>query len=544
MSGVVQVDFSKINQTLKELDSNLKDLKDYADKINSNTAPATKNIAAASLTISGTLIITMWSLVKEHQQVEEALKALRSELNQLANTAAPIFAAVILWVKDLVATFNALPESVKKFLIVGAMIYPLLVGILGGLAQLKMAIFAFNSLSGVMAGLLKGNIVILAIVAAIAILAGILYYAYTQFEGFRNLVNTVWLSIQNGLAALWAFFEPAIMAITTFFVSQWQEIVTWWNEIWPTLYQAFVNIWNGIMAFLGPIMSAIVAIFQFAWPYIQMLIESVWENIKGVISGAIGMITSLISIFAYLFTGQWENLWNAVKSFLASAWELIWNLIQLYLFGKILKFVSTILGRIAGLFSKMWSSVSSATMNFLTRIWTSITGRINSIVSSFQSMKTTISEFFSELISRAAAWGRNLLNTFIEGIKSKIASVIQTLKGVAQKIKDFLGFSSPTKKGPGSYADEWAPNLMDMFVRGVRAGIPALKNVAIQAVNQMAFLGQGQAPGNLLTSGAGAAAPVIHIEQMHVRNDQDIRLISQELWRLHQRQARSFGGRF
>lgn len=542
MSDFVNIDLSKINDTLKELDSKLEDIKKHADKINANTGPATKNIATASLAISGTIIITLWSVVKDHQQVKDAIKALQGELDKFANTAAPIFAEVILWVKDLVATFNALPESVKQFLIVGAMLFPLLVGINGVLAQLKMSIFAFSTLSGVMSGLLKGNIVILAVIAAIALLAAVLYYAYTHFEGFRNLVNSVWLSIQNGLAALWAYMQPVIQAITDFFMSQWERITTWWTTIWPSLHDAFVNIWTGIMAFIGPIISAIVAIFQWAWPFIEMLIVSVWENIKGVISGAIGIITSLISIFAYLFTGQWSKLWESVKTLFSSIWEFIWNLFQLILFGKIFKFVTKILGAIGNLFGRIWSGVYNTTVSFFTRIWTSIVQRVSGIISTFTSMKTRITNIISGLISQAAAWGRNLLSTFIEGMKSKIASVVQTLKNVGQKIKDFLGFSSPTKKGPGSHADRWAPNFIEMFISGIRAGIPALRNVASLSVNEMAMMGQPQ--GSL----GGAAhsvqsAPMIHIDQMHVRNDQDIRLISQELWRLHQRQARSFGGR-
>lgn len=44
------------------------------------------------------------------------------------------------------------------------------------------------------------------------------------------------------------------------------------------------------------------------------------------------------------------------------------------------------------------------------------------------------------------------------------------LNGVASNISDFLGFHSPTKRGPGSDADQWIPNLIDMMAQGLKLG--------------------------------------------------------------------------
>ncbi len=43
------------------------------------------------------------------------------------------------------------------------------------------------------------------------------------------------------------------------------------------------------------------------------------------------------------------------------------------------------------------------------------------------------------------------------------------MKGVAWGIKDFLGFSEP-KKGPLSDFHEYAPDMIDLFVQGLRQG--------------------------------------------------------------------------
>ncbi|MDN9012941.1 phage tail tape measure protein, partial [Brevibacillus laterosporus] len=43
-------------------------------------------------------------------------------------------------------------------------------------------------------------------------------------------------------------------------------------------------------------------------------------------------------------------------------------------------------------------------------------------------------------------------------------------------LKQFLGFSSPTEKGPASKSDRWAPNLMRMFSEGITDSLPYLQS--------------------------------------------------------------------
>ncbi|MGI6702044.1 MAG: hypothetical protein ACOX3U_06290 [Christensenellales bacterium] len=50
------------------------------------------------------------------------------------------------------------------------------------------------------------------------------------------------------------------------------------------------------------------------------------------------------------------------------------------------------------------------------------------------------------------------------------------VKSIGQAIADFLGFSSPTKKGAGRFADKWMPNLMDMLRAGIDKGLPDIES--------------------------------------------------------------------
>ena len=82
------------------------------------------------------------------------------------------------------------------------------------------------------------------------------------------------------------------------------------------------------------------------------------------------------------------------------------------------------------------------------------------------------------LSDQARQWGLNLITGFVEGIENAYEKLKQGLTNAAGWIKKFLGFGSPTELGPGKYADKWAPNMVEMFAGGLRAGLPEVTAAA------------------------------------------------------------------
>ena len=76
--------------------------------------------------------------------------------------------------------------------------------------------------------------------------------------------------------------------------------------------------------------------------------------------------------------------------------------------------------------------------------------------------------FFKDLPGKAMTWGKDLIDSFVNGIKSKITAVTDAVKGVANKVKDFLGFSEP-KEGPLSNFHTYGPDMMSLYGQGIRA---------------------------------------------------------------------------
>ena len=79
----------------------------------------------------------------------------------------------------------------------------------------------------------------------------------------------------------------------------------------------------------------------------------------------------------------------------------------------------------------------------------------------------TAVETLKSLPGKALQWGKDLIDNFISGIKSKLSALADSVKGVAQTVRDFIGFSEP-KKGPLSDFHTYAPDMMSLFAGGIQ----------------------------------------------------------------------------
>jgi phage-related protein len=78
-----------------------------------------------------------------------------------------------------------------------------------------------------------------------------------------------------------------------------------------------------------------------------------------------------------------------------------------------------------------------------------------------------IGEGLNNIISSAKTWGRDLIDNFINGIMEKWDALKKKVSDLAQTVKDYIGFSEP-KKGPLSNFHTYAPDMMDLFAKGIR----------------------------------------------------------------------------
>ncbi len=188
---------------------------------------------------------------------------------------------------------------------------------------------------------------------------------------------------------------------------------------WEPISEFFINLWEGIKTKTTEV-----------WESIKQFLVNWWPYLLGALLGPIGLLVAAI----------YDN-WDAIKQ---STIE-IWTTIKVWLY-ELWEGIRTQV-------AKSWDSIYKT----LTNVWDMI--------------KTG----FNNLVDSAKNWGRNLIQNLIDGIRDRFEALRDIVSDMASMVSDYLGFSSPTKKGPGRFADRWAPNLVNMFADGIKNSMPALR---------------------------------------------------------------------
>lgn len=148
----------------------------------------------------------------------------------------------------------------------------------------------------------------------------------------------------------------------------------------------------------------------------------------------------------------------------------------------------------------------------------------------------SIGEGVADMAAAGVEWGKNLIAGFVEGIKSKIRSVQDAVKGVISAAAEFIGFHSPAKKGEGRYIVDWGANMISGFLDGVESMLGDVSNMGNNVTAQMA-----SALSQPTTAAASGITLTANISVGSIRNDQDIKAISTALNRQVRNWGRSLG---
>ncbi len=163
-------------------------------------------------------------------------------------------------------------------------------------------------------------------------------------------------------------------------------------------------------------------------------------------------------------TGEILSKWEVFKNNLSEKWE------------NIKKDASEKLNQMVEDVKAKWDEMKTDISTKLEEIKSNVsTGWDNMKTTAkkkWQEIKTEIINKWTELKNDALTWAENMVTMFSTGIKNKVNDVKYAVNSVAIKIKDYLGFSSPTKEGPASDSDKWAPNFMNMFNQGIIDNTP------------------------------------------------------------------------
>ena len=213
--------------------------------------------------------------------------------------------------------------------------------------------------------------------------------------------------------------------------------------------------WDAIVAktqdFIAKHQAAFTALANFFAPVfetIKSVISSAWDHIKNIFSSAVDIIGGIIDVFSGLLTGDFDMMGNGLKTIVSSLWDIIKNI-----FANATNVVVSVVSGFVDEIKRWFSNLVSGALDKVSELVHSIPDKFRMMkdraVNYVRKLKDDIGEVFSNIASSALGWGSSILDGIVSGIKSKVSAVVDSISGVAKKIKnkftDLLGIHSPSR---------------------------------------------------------------------------------------------------
>ena len=191
--------------------------------------------------------------------------------------------------------------------------------------------------------------------------------------------------------------------------------------------------------------------------------------------------------------------------------------------------------------STHYSKAESDETTHLNKMVTNISNQREPARSATKQVTGAVSGELTAVNDQTYSWGANAISGWIAGIRSMLGSVRAAAEETASALELYIGHNSPAKKGPGRFIVKWGANAIDAWIGGMKSMRPALEKAAA-SMSATAMHGlQSKTSSVSNTDNRSYSFGGVTVENLVVRNDMDIKLIAQELYRLQTKNARSKG---
>lgn len=290
-------------------------------------------------------------------------------------------------------------------------------------------------------------------------------------EGIRNVVVPIFEGIRTAAVVAFEKIQQAVAkvapGIAQFFESLSSGKVD--KKAWTDIGESIGRIAVGVVAVIAAVKS-ISAIFG-----VITTVISVVKAVISVIKLAFVVVKSIITVIKVV---------GAVISVLASA------------FGPVILAIAAAIA-IGVLLWKNWDKIREAAGNLLEGIKTTIGNVRDAIVTGIQAAI----DWITSLPAEALKWGSDIIDGIVSGIQSAVGRVGEAVKGVADKIKSFLGFSEP-EDGPLSDFHTYMPDMIDLMASGITSGKKKVKDALEGMTGEMSVI----AKANVVSKATGRGA--------------------------------------
>lgn len=290
-------------------------------------------------------------------------------------------------------------------------------------------------------------------------------------EGIRNVIVPIFEGIRTAAVVAFEKIQQAVAKVAPGIAQFFKELSSGKvdKKKWTDIGESIGRIAVGVVAVIAAV-KGISAIFG-----VITTVISVVKAVISVIKLAFVVVKSIITVIKVV---------GAVISVLASA------------FGPVILAIAAAIA-IGVLLWKNWDKIREAAGNLLEGIKTTIGNVRDAIVSGFQAAI----DWITSLPAEALKWGSDIIDGIVSGIQSAVGRVGEAVKGVADKIKSFLGFSEP-EDGPLSDFHTYMPDMIDLMASGITSGKKKVKDALEGMTGEMSVI----AKANVVSKATGRGA--------------------------------------
>lgn len=290
-------------------------------------------------------------------------------------------------------------------------------------------------------------------------------------EGVRNVVVPIFEGIRTAAVVAFEEIQKAVAKVAPGIAQFFKELSSGKvdKKKWTDIGESIGRIAVGVVAVIAAV-KGISAIFG-----VITTVISVVKAVISVIKLAFVVVKSIITVIKVV---------GAVISVLASA------------FGPVILAIAAAIA-IGVLLWKNWDKIREAAGNLLEGIKATIGNVRDAIVTGIQAAI----DWITSLPAEALKWGSDIIDGIVSGIQSAVDRVGEAVKGVADKIKSFLGFSEP-EDGPLSDFHTYMPDMIDLMASGITSGKKKVKDALEGMTGEMSVI----AKANVVSKATGRGA--------------------------------------
>lgn len=278
---------------------------------------------------------------------------------------------------------------------------------------------ALVKLAAALGGVSLPAIAIIAVITAVAL-------AFTNLwknnEEFRNKITAIW----DGIKAKFDEFGQGIVDRLNALGFEFEDITEVMKAVWDGFCEVLAPIFEGVFQQISNILSEALDIltglfdifagiftgdWDMVWQGVQEVFGAVWDFVVATFENWISTFTSLADTVLGWFGTDWETVWTNVKTFFSDTWNAISS------------FFSGILTGIKTFFTDTWNAIVSFFSGILSGIYSSVTGTMTEIHDTFTNIWDSITGFLS------GAWEtiKNIVTVGIMAVKEIISAAFQII---------------------------------------------------------------------------------------------------------------------